>query len=553
MLAFIGLRMAMRTLPRLTQPCGRVFNQRFIFPSSRSVADSPIRSTPELNTKLRSLVKSLQLRSAEQLYQRMILQGIQRDYETYALVLEMYGQQKRFPLITSTLSTMERRQISHTLETVAAAVCALTRCGAPVDHLWKWFQRFTQFLSSSQLPQQQQQQQVAVAVFQAVMSYLLKEQRNKEQVFEIVPKMRQLLEAFAAANVQPTVEFCNMVLTAYSREGDLKSILEWLALMETKYNVTPDVSSFSAALTAAGNAGHMDMMHEFLQRATLSSNNNNNSNNTHNSNENAKMRKLYSALMNVYKREGDLEQMQLALGDLTKAGIAPTTLIYNCFLDYHASRGNATPITEIVRRMEHTSNSNARPDTVTYAIALKGYSRARDFPTVLKLFELLKQRRWVTPVLLIEFIDACGFHNRSDLVDEVMQDSSLKHQQQLHVVASFAVLNAVMEAYLRCGHVKKAANIALSMRDRGYIWTSKTAVVFAAMLPAAFHDGSLLPTLESAHTRLILLLKQSGKWRSSESVSSPSPQFDAVYSKQLPLDVNEKVAFQELLHQCVVL
>lgn len=144
------------------------------------------------------------------------------------------------------------------------------------------------------------------------------------------------LDVMASEGIPPLVYHINPIIHLYARRGDISNTLHWFEAMQTKYNVLPDMHTFSSILVGHLEAGEPGKAIELFE-AVL---------------DKSPDLVMYNNAINCYAAANDLKGATRTFDRIKEAGLKPSVREYSSLVFAHARHGEGEQAELVLQSME---------------------------------------------------------------------------------------------------------------------------------------------------------------------------------------------------------
>ncbi|MCQ2820379.1 MAG: hypothetical protein MJ252_24195 [archaeon] len=208
---------------------------------------------------------------------------------------------------------------------------------------------------------------------------------------------------------------------------------------------------------------------------------------------------LYTTLLKSYAKAKQLDKaFEIYEKMLKDSSITPNIVICNAMLDACIENEDYKKMTEIyesIKKKALEDESSPIPDLITYSTVIKGYCRAKDIKSALKIYEFLKEQEsefTKDEVLYNSLLDGCVKTQNYAKALEIKEDMD-NHQIKLSNV-TYSIL---VKLYANKGETDKALKILDEMRQNNI---KPGVIVYTCLIQCSFKSGKYLKAIELFET-----------------------------------------------------
>jgi pentatricopeptide repeat protein len=181
------------------------------------------------------------------------------------------------------------------------------------------------------------------------------------------------LDVMSSEGIKPLVYHINPIIATYARKGSISNTLHWFEAMQNKYNVKPDMHTFSSVLVGYLEAGEPAKAIELFE-ATL-----------HESPDLV----MYNNAINCYAAANDLEGATKTFARIKEAGLKASVREYSSLIFAHARYGEGDRAEEVLQMMEE---DGVMPTLHTITSVITAWSKTGNIERATFWFNRLLER-----------------------------------------------------------------------------------------------------------------------------------------------------------------
>ena len=190
----------------------------------------------------------------------------------------------------------------------------------------------------------------------------------------------------------------------------------------------------------------------------------------------------YRPLLDSLIRTKQFDKSNLLLTKMREEGISDerrSSDYMNYVMKYAAREGD---VETLQKKWEVLSS--LVPNSFAYAVKIQGFSKARQFDEVLKIYQAaLASEIEVNTIVFINMMDACAMADgdHTDMIEKIfqdMKDRNVKMDQNVYITA--------IEAYTRHGHIDQALQIFTDMKNKHLGLNVKVCRNFLSLIPSTW-------------------------------------------------------------------
>eukprot|EP00027_Filamoeba_sp_ATCC50430_P017315 CAMPEP_0168571798 /NCGR_PEP_ID=MMETSP0413-20121227/17561_1 /TAXON_ID=136452 /ORGANISM="Filamoeba nolandi, Strain NC-AS-23-1" /LENGTH=439 /DNA_ID=CAMNT_0008604741 /DNA_START=34 /DNA_END=1350 /DNA_ORIENTATION=+ len=181
----------------------------------------------------------------------------------------------------------------------------------------------------------------------------------------------------------------------------------------------------------------------------------------------------YNTLLQKYVREWKFHNVPTRFEELKQKGLKPDITTYKAVIEALCFQGKTNDLEKI---KQEVVDSGLKPDTQMYNMLMRGYNLVgKEFDKVWGLFDEMSKLQTSADISTINsLIDACGFHGKLDMIDQLLTQARDTHK----LTPDVNTWKSLIEAYMRNSEVEKAVGVLDQMKQQGIKWQYKVARAF---------------------------------------------------------------------------
>lgn len=181
----------------------------------------------------------------------------------------------------------------------------------------------------------------------------------------------------------------------------------------------------------------------------------------------------YNTLLQKYVREWKFHNVPTRFEELKQKGFKPDITTYKAVIEALCFQGKTNDLEKV---KQEVIDSGLKPDTQMYNMLMRGYNLVgKEFDKVWGLFEEMSKLQTSPDISTINsLIDACGFHGKLDMVDQLLHQARETHK----LTPDVNTWKSLIEAHMRNSEVEKAVAVLDQMKQQGIKWQYKVARAF---------------------------------------------------------------------------